>query len=193
MAFIVADVAEHGHASKIAQPVRDGGEALRINLGSGEIHMVVHAAESEVRAGLLKQIRLEGVPLLTDPGEGQTGCKEYAGRAHAPDAQLMGDGGEGQKIIVLIQRLVRDELLVFVPNGVVAAFIDQKVVFEGGLFLVGGHASLEASVGRLHLPEAVVDADHDRVVSVDDVHIVPPFPPLCGCPDFLMGKQKDGS
>ena len=140
--------------------------------------MVHNAPEGKIRAGLLEQIRLEGVPLLTDPGERQTCGEIDAGGGHTPEAQLPSNGGEGQDIIVLVQRLVGYKLLVFLPDGVVTALIDQKVALEGGLLVVDGHAGSEAGVTGLNIPKAVVDPDDDGPIAVDNIHIVLRF---CRC------------
>lgn len=71
----VADIAKHGDATKLVDFIRDGREALWVNLGPGKVNMIFHIPEREIRAGFLEKVRLEAIPLLADPCERQS-CRQ---------------------------------------------------------------------------------------------------------------------
>lgn len=175
----VADVAEHIRPREVPEIGCNGGKALWENVRSGKLHMIVRAPEGEVHAVAMEQIRPESVLLLADPCEGQTCGKVDAGGVDFSDVQLPSDGGKGENIVVAVRHFVGGKLLVSLPDGVVSALIDQKVVLEGRLPVVGGHAGAKAGVGGLDVAVPVVNADDDGVV-VQIIH-ARSFLPLCGC------------
>ena len=90
----VADVAEHICSSELPQTPGDGGKALREDIHSGKLHMVVRAPEGKIYAVILQEVCTESVLLFTDPCEGQPRRNMHAGGGDMADAQLPPDGGE---------------------------------------------------------------------------------------------------
>ena len=102
------------------------------------------------------------------------------GRGQAADFQLTGSGGKGEDIIVAVGHFVGDKFLVFLPDEVVPAPVDEQVAFECRLLVISGNARPETAVGRLDVAVAVVDTDNNGVcVVVHKIHRFS-FLPLCG-------------
>ena len=78
--------------------------------------------------------------------------------------------GEGQDVVVTVRHFVGGELLVFFSNQIISALIDQQIALEGRLLVKRGHAGFEAAVSRLDVAIAVVDADDDRRIVIQNVH-----------------------
>ena len=140
--------------------------------------MIVRVPEGEVNAVVMEQIRPESVLLFADPCEGQPCGKVDAGGVDFSDVQLPSDGGKGEDIVVAVRHFVGGKLLVSPADGVVFVLIDQKIILEGRLPVVGGHAGAEAGVGGLDVAVPVVNADDGIVVQI--IH-ARSFLPLCGC------------
>ena len=70
-------------------------------------------------------------------------------RGQLADVHLTGNGGKGKNIVVVVGHFVGDKFLVFLPDEIISALIDNQITFEGRLLVIGGNACLEAAVGSL--------------------------------------------
>ena len=145
--------------------------------------MIVHIPEGEVRYFLLQKIRPESVLLFTDPRERQACGKVYAGGGDFSDVQLPSDSSKGEDIVVTVRHFIGGKLLVSLADGVIFAVENQKIILEGRLPVVNGHAGAEAGVGGLDVPVPMVNADNDGIVV--QIH-ARSFLPLCGCQNGLF-------
>ena len=73
----------------------------------------------------------------------------------------------------LVGHLVGSEFLVFLSDQIVASLIDQQIALEGRFLVEEGHAGFETAVGSFDVAIAVVDADDDRRIVIQNVHKIP--------------------
>lgn len=90
----VADVKEHIDSLEFSQAVSNSREALRENVCTDKINVIVSTLEIEIGAFVLKQICLKTVLLLGYPGQGQSRRKVNTGRGQPADIQFSGNGGK---------------------------------------------------------------------------------------------------
>ena len=75
----ITNIGQHIDTPEVTQVVSYSGKALGKNIRTNKVNVIVHATEIEVYAILLKQIFLEIVFLLTDPGERKAHCQMDVG------------------------------------------------------------------------------------------------------------------
>ena len=134
----VANVTEHIYAQEVPDLAGHRREALGKHIHPGDLHPVGFSPEGKGQFPVPHEVGFEILPLPAHPGEGQSHCKIYRGVCQAIYIQLTGDSGQGEDIVVIVPGLVRLKLLVACPNQVVASVIDQQIVFEYRLCVVGG-------------------------------------------------------
>ena len=83
--------------------VRHSGKTLGKNIRTNKVNMILRAPKIKVRAVPLKQILLESVLLLADPGEGQPRRQMDTGRSLFANVQFPTDGCEGQDVVKYIK------------------------------------------------------------------------------------------
>lgn len=96
-------------------------------------------------------------------------CAEKAsGGGDFAYVHLPRDGGKGEDIIIGVGHFICDKLFVFLANDVVLALINKKIVLESGFLVIDGHASLEAAVHRFDIAVAMVNADDNRFIGINE-------------------------
>ena len=61
----------------------------------------------------------------------------------------------------------------FLSDQIVASLIDQQIALEGRFLVEGGHAGFETAAGSFDVAIAVVNADDDRRIVIQNVHKIP--------------------
>ena len=182
----VTNIAEHIDTLEFTELVGNRRKALRENVCTDKINVVVNALKSEVGAVVLQEIFFEAVLLFAHPSQRKSRSKVNTGRGQLADVQLTGNGGKGENIVVAVCHFVGDKFLVFLTDEIISALIDKQIAFEGRLLVVGGNSRLETAVGGLDVAIAVVDTDDNGIgVVVHKIHR-DSFLPLCGDTKMMM-------
>ena len=169
----VANIAEHIDTLELTELICNRRKALRENICTDKINVIVNALKSELGAGVLQEICFEAVLLFAYPSQRKSRSKVNTGRGQLADIQLTGNSSKGENIVVAVCHFVGDKFLVFLPDEIISALIDKQIAFEGRLLVISGNARLETAVGGLDVAVTVVDTDDDGIgVVVHKIHRV---------------------
>ena len=171
----VTDVTKHTDAGKLVQLFRNSGKSLWENVRSDNADGIFHVPKHKGHILVLKQIILEFRLLLADPSERQSCGDVNIGGGDIFSAQLTGNGGKRENIIVFVMKLVRRKFLVSDADGIVCPVPYQQVTHKDRFGIAFHNAGWKTAVGCFHIAVSVVDPDDFCVV--DGFHNTPSFFP----------------
>ena len=123
----VTDIRQHMNPAVLIDIPDYRRVTLREDRTACDPDAVFGAVEFEPDTFLFEHIFSEGLPLGTDPSERQAACDMHIGFRDMLLIELSGDGHQGQKVIIFIDRLVRCEFLMAFADPVPSAFVFQNV------------------------------------------------------------------